>query len=116
MALYRSLQDLAVGGAVIQAGTIFTDGNSQGGPQIVPSNWVPATPAVEPLDADAAAKFFAAGPYPPGLVRGQFSNTPVPPPACYWKAAGPNNQWQLTGIGASLGIKQMFIGQGGRLP
>jgi hypothetical protein len=116
MGLYRALNDLVPGLAVIPAGTVFTDGASPG-VQLAPTGWIPGTPAVEPLDADAVAKFFAAGPYPPSLIRGQFTNAPVQPPTTFWQRVS-GNTYQLTGLGIGLGQKQMFVGcaNGGIMP
>jgi hypothetical protein len=101
MALYRALQDISPGGnwPHIEAGTVFSDvppNNS------VPPGYVPPG-AVDPLDADAQAKFFGAGVQLLGKIAAG-----VAPPAVYWKRLS-GNTYQLTGDGASLGTAQLWV-------
>jgi hypothetical protein len=104
MARYRLLADHFINNAQVYAGTIVTVGVE------VPMYWVP-TVDVEPLDFDAAVAYYYAGPrMMQGLIRAQWVNNSVSPPATYWKAAGPN-VWGLTGIGAGFPLASASIGR-----
>jgi hypothetical protein len=59
-ATYRLLSDVVVNGAVIHAGTTIT----------MPDEWAPPS-AVDPLDSNAIANFWNAGPVPVPSVRQQ---------------------------------------------
>jgi hypothetical protein len=63
MARYRFLQSAYVDGALFNAGEI----------RDLRDDWTPG-PFVEPLCAKAVAAFFEAGPWPPPLIRQQFSD------------------------------------------
>jgi hypothetical protein len=69
----------------------------------LPSNFTPPA-AVDPLDNAAAIAFFNAGPQLLGSVRTQWTTVPVKQPLTYWTSVG-NDVWQLTGLGAALGVK-----------
>jgi hypothetical protein len=112
LAQYLALSSLYLGGAVIEAGTRFSDQPSDIYPQLAPTGWLPATGAVEPISVDAVQLFWEAGPYPPGKLLGRR-------PTTYWACVSPvnaGNLWQLTGLGSGLPPKQMYIGQGGMQP
>jgi hypothetical protein len=97
---YRFLQDASVGRTYYEAGTVASTADVGG---TLPVGWVPPA-AVDPLDAPAAAAFFAAGPQLLGSVRTQWTTAPVAQPLTYWVRAG-NDLWQLTGLGSGLGVR-----------
>ena len=93
MARYRFLQDAYIGERHYLAGT-FAE---------MPTDWVPAG-YVEPMDVEAVAAFFAAGPQPTPLVRQQWDNILITTyPATYWRSLSGGN-CQLTGLGSGLGV------------
>jgi hypothetical protein len=111
MAKYRLLADHYAGGALLQAGSTIVEGVD------VPTGWAP-TPYTEPLDQDAANKFFAQGVKLPGLLRPQFVGVSIPPPTCKWipnpnPTGGPLNpyrEWILAGpLGVGLGSQQIGV-------
>ena len=70
----------------------------------MPSTFVPPG-ACEPLDAEATAAYFAAGPQPCGLIRQEKAGILLTRfPSTYWVQSG--DQWRLTGLGAGLGTKK----------
>jgi hypothetical protein len=100
LSTYRFLQDASVGQIYYQAGTVASTADVGG---TLPVGWVPPA-AVDPLDAPAATAFFNAGPQLLSSVRTQWTTLPVALPLTYWVSAG-NDLWQLTGLGAGLGVR-----------
>jgi len=108
VAIYRALNDLALPGSVwVAANSMLSD--AAGGN--IPVGWTPPL-SVEPLDMDAAARYWTAGPI--GMADAEPTRSYslkysyiTPAPATYWtKAPGytPDNpQFILTGIGAVFG-------------
>jgi hypothetical protein len=85
----------------------------------LPFGWVP-TGQVDPLDAAAVQDFFKAGPQQLGLARQQWTGISVPRPVTYWVPVTPPGrpgvgQWQLTGLGAGLGVAD-WVGTRGAVP
>jgi hypothetical protein len=107
MATYRTLCQCFVVNGIVEANTILSDAvsappNSVG----IPTNWVPPSGAVEPLDADAQQKYWNAGPGAAGqAVQGltlgpsglwsAFAG-PVAPPQVYWVKVS-RDTYQLKG-------------------
>jgi hypothetical protein len=88
----------------LQAG--YVDGRRYEAGEIVemPSTFVPPG-ACEPLDVEAVAAYFAAGPQPIGLIRQEKSDILLHRyPATYWVQSG--DEWRLCGLGSSLGTKK----------
>jgi hypothetical protein len=84
-------------GSRLPAGAVVNEGAE------VPVGFIPG-PSCEPLDADAANKFWAAGPFIPAI------DLFVARPATFWLAvpgtANPNRLYSLTGpLGVGLGSK-----------
>jgi hypothetical protein len=112
-ASYRLCADHYVGGAFLQAGITVTEGKE------IPIGWPPTT-ACDPLNSEAIQNLWNVGPGAMiganapdaqgiwGIQSGRWVGVNVPPPVVRWKPAGPNNQFVLTGAGASFGIKQAF--------
>jgi hypothetical protein len=97
MATYRLLADLALPTAgVIPAGSIVSDVPPSGA---LPAGFVPSA-YMDPLDADAASKMFAAGPQ-----FAQIGTTLVQPAVTYWvpdpsqPASNSYHQYILVGLG-----------------
>jgi hypothetical protein len=112
MAVYRALTDLITNWGYVPAGTTFTDGASvvAGVPQLASPSYTPP-PCLDCLDLDACRKMFAQGPAQPQIAPFQ------PPPAVYWQAVAPPGrpgvgQWQLTGLGAGLGVADWVATRG----
>jgi hypothetical protein len=88
-----------VGGSLLPAGTLVTEGSQ------IPVGWIP-TLACDPQDSTAIQNYWNAGPqsgaepnrdfYPWVPVKSTTYWTPVP---------GTQGYWQLTGAGTSLGSK-----------
>jgi hypothetical protein len=122
MALWRALADIAPGAnwPYISAGTMFSDLPGQSAPQMVPTN-CPPNAYFEPLDADALAKFYAAGPWLPGgsvpiRVGQAVTRWVVDPNAA---PGNPYRQFVLTGLGAGLPFMQLGVNAaafGGQYP
>ena len=106
LAKYRLLQPHYFATGYFAAGTVVTAGFE------VPGTWVP-TLAVDPLNASAAAAFYAAGPralsyedlnqWARGNPQDQFGGTSsavIPRPVTFWKQTG--NFYSLTGLGANF--------------
>jgi hypothetical protein len=102
MASYRLLAPHFVGDRYFEADSIVVEGVD------LPLGWIPSL-SVDPLDADAAQKFWNQVPGPmlsdsefawPGGSRWSIGSKPAP--ATYWKKID-NDTFQLTGIGTSLG-------------
>src|SRR5262249_39036022 len=105
MARYRLLAPHIINNAYHDIGEIIDDTF----PDTL--NWTP-THAVDPLDADAQQKFWnlrpreMGGAVPPASF-GVFGMQVVAPPSVYWRVVNSNLQtYQLTGAGASLGIRE----------
>jgi hypothetical protein len=91
---FRWLQPGYVNGCRYEAGQIV-----EMKPDFVPPG------ACEPLDAEATAAYFLAGPQPLGLVRQQWSDLLLfHYPKTFWTKSG--DEWRLTGLGADLGTKK----------
>jgi hypothetical protein len=112
MAIWRALADIAPGAnwPYISAGTVFSDLPGQSAPWMVPTNY-PPNAYFEPLDADALAKFYIAGPYLPGgsvpIRVAQAATRWVP-----YAGAPPGNpyrQFSLTGLGLALAPLQLAV-------
>jgi hypothetical protein len=109
MAQYHLLDDIYVNNQLIEKGQIVSD---TGPGALLPANYVP-TAAFDPIDADAIAKFWAAGPIieyaAPTLIRSRWTNVGVAAPLVRWVPfANPNTQglYILTGAGRAFGPKQ----------
>jgi hypothetical protein len=112
MASYRLLAPHFVGSRYLEADSVVVEGVD------IPVGWVPSL-SVDPLDGDAAQKFWNQLPGPllsdsefawPGGSR--FSNVSKPAPVTYWKKID-NDTFILTGLGASLGPRvrrPLFMG------
>jgi hypothetical protein len=98
VARYRLLQTHYVNDRLLEAGSVVTTGAE------LPNGWLP-TGSVEPLDADALAAFYAAGPQDCELARvtavGRGVSVPLDAPVTFWKLVS-GGRWQLTGLGAAL--------------
>jgi len=104
MAQYRFLADCYIGTQFYFAGTTASTADVGGS---LPANFVPPA-AVDPLDTPAVTAYWNVGPQATPLVRQQWSTIPVSPPAVYWKLINPSiGTYQLTGAGASLGVKNV---------
>lgn len=111
-ASYRLLTDHYLPGGFVQAGTTVTEGDGN-----IPVGWIPSL-AVDPLNTLAIQNFWNQGPqgmddaeitrdfYP--LFWQRWTNQPVTAPAVYWKQTA-RGVFQLTGAGASLGVKTVFV-------
>jgi hypothetical protein len=94
---YRLLEDHAIAGTVLPAGTTQSTADVGG---LLPVGRVP-TPNVDPLDAPALAAFYAQGRVLPGPIVTQFSTIGVSRPVTFWSRQG-NGQYALGGLGAAL--------------
>jgi len=92
MAIYYLLTDLYVSDQELLAGTTQATMDSGG---VMPPGWPPPAD-VDPVDNDALAEYFQAGPRPRGLIRQQWTQFPVNPPKFVWTFA--NGRWSLNGI------------------
>jgi hypothetical protein len=91
MARFRILNDMYVEGIHRSAGEIVD----------LPQDWIPNA-AVEPLDSDALASFYRAGPQTPDLIRPHWTHDNVQLPATFWvQVPGEPVRWKLTGLGAN---------------
>jgi hypothetical protein len=108
-ASYLLLVPHYIGGSLLPAGTIVTEGGA------IPIGWVP-TAAVDPLNAQAIQNYFNAGPQ--SVAGGEYSRDyywsqpitkdepGVKPPQVQWRqVSGHAGAYQLTGAGASLGVR-----------
>lgn len=116
MARYRLLAQHYAGLGLLEAGQIITEGVE------VPNGFAP-TPYCEPLDQDAANKFFAQGVKLPGLIRSVWERVSIPPPVTFWKPdpnaapGNPNRQFILSGpFGVGLGFAQIGVVGTGAAP
>jgi hypothetical protein len=82
----------------------------------MPADFVPPA-ACEPLDAEAAAAYFAAGPQVCGLIRQQYLWLTTAP-ATYWRPTNAEKTiWELTGLGRGLGaVKWTSNAERGAVP
>jgi hypothetical protein len=111
MAQYRSLVDIYTpDGHYAEASQILSD---QGGANTIPipTGWIPATGAVDPITPDAVQNYWQAGPagandaepHRQQFIVSKWSGRQYAPPAIYWTRHDASS-FILTGAGASLGI------------
>ena len=105
MAIWRALSDLYTAYGLLPAGTVFSDLPGDPVPQGCPTGTVPS-PYWEPLNADAVAQFYAAGPMIPGgsvpLRLGRAVTR--------WVLVDPNTrEYALIGLGAGLPFRQLGV-------
>jgi hypothetical protein len=118
-AQYLALSDLFVNNAVIQAGTRFSDQPGDIYPQLVDPGWLPSSWAIEPLNDEATQLYWQCGPFIGPSPRQQWTGIYVPRPRTFWQCLSPinaGNLFQLSGLGASLPPKSMYLAQGGYAP
>jgi hypothetical protein len=98
-ASYRLLSDHYLYGYYYKPNTIITEGVE------IPFGWVP-TLAVDPLNAQAIAAFYAAGPRSvdygdlstyTNMYKREFADVPVAPPHIFWQQVSGTKTYQLKG-------------------
>ena len=103
-ASYRTIRPHFLSNTFVPTGTVITEGGG-----LIPVGWSP-TLAVDPLNAQAVANFYAAGPRNAcneDLSLFAVDNywnqgaSPFIQPTTYWVKNFPSNLWSLTGLGSS---------------
>jgi hypothetical protein len=96
MSSYRFLSAHFINNRYYSAGEIASTADVVGGS--LPVGW-PPTPASEPLDANATAAFFSAGPWPESRI-----DLFVPPPVTFWRRVSGSNPNVFYGLTGPLGV------------